>query len=95
MEQECNLWDVVFFVYSRPLMAIAMNASIFLTMVIALERYLAVSKPLSVFMGETGSTRRKWKTVSFYVLPAILMAILVNIPIFFEITAQPTNVNSK
>ena len=78
-------------------MAIAMNASIFLTMVIALERYLAVSKPFTVSMGGSGSIRRKWKTVSLYVLPAILLAILVNIPMFFELTDKPAieNNNSK
>ena len=78
-------------------MAIAMNASIFLTMVIALERYLAVSKPFTVNMGGSGSIKRKWKTVSLYVLPAILLAILVNIPMFFELTDKPPieTINSK
>ena len=61
-----------------------MNSSIFLTVVIAIERYLAVSRPLSVFMGEIGG-HNKWQTLVFYVAPAIVLSILINIPCFFEL----------
>ena len=79
-----NYFDVVAHVYLRPIQSIAMNASIYLTVVIAIERYLAVSRPLSVYMGEIGG-QNKWQTLVFYVAPAITLAILINIPCFFEV----------
>ena len=69
--------------FLRPIQSIAMNSSIFLTVVIAIERYLAVSRPFSINMGEIGG-QNKWQTLVFYVAPAIMLAILVNIPCFFE-----------
>ena len=70
-------------IYLRPIQSIAMNSPIFLTVVIAIERYLAVSRPFSINMGESGG-QNKWQTLVFYVAPAIMLAILINIPCFFE-----------
>ena len=88
-----NYFDVVFF-YTRPFQSIAMNASIYLTVVIAVERYLAVSKPLSVFMGDIGG-RSELRTLAMYVAPAIILAALINIPCFFEFTWQTGNKMGK
>ena len=84
LDPEENCFDVAAYLFLRPIQSIAMNASIFLTVVIAIERYLAVSRPLSVFMGEIGG-HNKWQTLVFYVAPAIVLSILINIPCFFEL----------
>ena len=83
LDAEFNCLDVFGLSFFRPIQSIAMNASIYLTVVIAIERYLAVSRPLSVYMGEIGG-QNKWRSLVFYVAPAILLAILINIPCFFE-----------
>ena len=82
-EDKCLDVEAYWTIYLRPIQSIAMNASIYLTVVIAIERYLAVSRPLSVYMGEIGG-QNKWRALVFYVAPAILLAILINIPCFFE-----------
>ena len=84
LDAEFNCLDIYSISFLRPIQSIAMNASIFLTVVIAIERYLAVSRPLSVFMGEIGG-HNKWQTLVFYVAPAIVLSILINIPCFFEL----------
>ena len=83
LDAEFNCLDVFGLSFFRPIQSIAMNASIYLTVVIAIERYLAVSRPLSVYMGEIGG-QNKWRALVFYVAPAIILAILINIPVFFE-----------
>ena len=83
LDAEFNCLDVYGISFLRPIQSIAMNASIYLTVVIAIERYLAVSRPLSVYMGEIGG-QNKWRALVFYVAPAIILAILINIPVFFE-----------
>ena len=83
LDAEFNCLDVFYLSFFRPIQSIAMNASIYLTVVIAIERYLAVSRPLSVYMGEIGG-QNKWRALVFYVAPAIILAILINIPVFFE-----------
>ena len=82
-EDKCLDVKAYWTIYLRPIQIIAMNASIYLTVVIAIERYLAVSRPLSVYMGEIGG-QNKWRALVFYVAPAIILAILINIPVFFE-----------
>ena len=82
-EDKCLDVEAYWTIYLRPIQSIAMNASIYLTVVIAIERYLAVSRPFSINMGEIGG-QNKWQTLVFYVAPAIMLAILINIPCFFE-----------
>ncbi len=64
-----------------PLQNIAMVCSIYLTVIIAVERYLAVSRPLSSFV-EDGN--RRWRKVFVFVFPVVAFSILFNLPTFFE-----------
>ena len=69
-----------------PCQNIAMVTSIYLTVIIALERYLAVSQPVSVFIADTEGQR--WTKVMYFVLPVILFSMLFNLPTFFEFKSE-------
>ena len=67
-----------------------MVASIYTTVVIALERYVAVSRPISTYVtaaagGDEGRVAA-WCKVLKYVGPAVLLSAAVNVPTFFELT---------
>ncbi|XP_023344057.1 FMRFamide receptor [Eurytemora carolleeae] len=67
----------------HPLNSIALTASIYMTMAIAIERYIAVYHPLDynrVMMDATTHSRR----LAGYLIPVCLVAILFNIPKFLE-----------
>ena len=65
----------------HPLRQITMLASIYITVVLALERYFAVSKPISTFVNCQG---RVGKKVLIYTVPVLLFSIIFNLPKFFE-----------
>ena len=71
--------------FLRPLQNITMVASIYTTVVVALGRYLAVSKPIST-MVKSGTGN--WKKVVVYILPVIVFSIAFKLPIFFEFYSE-------
>ena len=67
----------------------AMVASIYMTVVIALERYIAVSRPISAYVGgggggDSGETMAAWLKVLKYAGPVLLFSVAINISTFFE-----------
>ena len=58
-----------------------MMASIYTTVIVTLERYVAVSRPLSAFV-EDGSD--SWRKVFAYILPMFVVTVAFNMPKFFE-----------
>ena len=64
----------------------AMVASIYITVVIALERYIAVSRPISTYVsgGDDEGILKAWLRVLKYVGPVILFSVVINISTFFE-----------
>ena len=64
-----------------PLQNITMVASIYITVVVAVERYLAVSRPISAFVDDGHG---KWKKVLAFAVPVLLFSVIFNIPTFFE-----------
>ena len=64
----------------------AMVASIYMTVAIALERYIAVSRPISTYVGggDNEETMAAWLKVLKYVGPVILLSVAINISTFFE-----------
>ena len=68
----------------RPLRYISMVASIYTTIIISMERYVAVSKPIYSFVGHFEGAQGKWKSALMYTLPAALFSIMFSIPKFFE-----------
>ena len=76
-----TLHTYIFPKFLRPIQNITMVASIYTTVVVALGRYLAVSKPISTMVNSgTGN----WKTVFIYILPVLCFSIAFKLPIFFE-----------
>ena len=67
--------------FLRPLQNIAMVASIYATIVVALGRYLAVAKPISTMVN---SGKGNWKTVLVYLIPVVIFSVIFKLPIFFE-----------
>lgn len=68
-----------------PLQNITMVGSIYTTVVVALERYVAVSKPFNVYLENTGDGHiLRWRKLSQYVGPVVAFSVFFNIPTFFE-----------
>ena len=67
-----------------PLQAIVMMASIYATVIVAFERYFAVSRPISAFVNDGNGS---WKKVLTYITPMVIFTILFNMPKFFEFYA--------
>ncbi len=53
-----------------------------MTVVLALERYLAITKPIAYHNAIQGTN--PWRRVLNYVVPVVLASALFNIPKFFE-----------
>ena len=74
-----------YFLYQ--LNSIAIVASIITTVVLALERFLAVSKPIEYHNATLGIN--PWRRVMNYIFPVIVFSIIFNIPKFFEAEVKP------
>ena len=93
----CNFWSFnkgdinEYHIYLQghflfQLNSVAIVASIFTTVVLAFERYLAVSKPIEYHNATLGIN--PWRRVMNYIIPVVLFSIIFNIPKFFEIKIQ-------
>ena len=65
----------------RPLRVYATIASIYTTVVIALERYFAVSKPIMTYVERDSS---RWKKMFQKVAPVMFLSFVLILPKFFE-----------
>ena len=63
-----------------------MMASIYMTVVIALERYIAVSRPISAYIagGDEDGILKLWLQVFKYVGPVLIFSVVINISTIFE-----------
>ena len=95
-----------YFLY--PLQNIAMVASIYTTVIVALERYVAVSRPIDVYistgdsvMGTRGARAKGkrflkgWGKVMAYVGPVVLFSIVFNITTFMEFKVKESEGSGK
>ena len=69
--------------WSEGLCHVAISASTFMTITIAIERYCAVSSPFTYKIKLT--KRGYWWSISYYVIPVIISAIILNIPRILQI----------
>ena len=74
----------------RPLRYMSMVSSIYMTVVLAMERYAAVSKPLSSFLAYS-EDQAKWKSVLVYIIPVFVFSICFSLPKFFEFETNTTD----
>ena len=81
MQHKTNFyWYFRLFPYLRYLQNVSLVSSIYLTVILAVERYLAVSKPVTVFI----SNSRRWIKVMYFVGPVLIFSLIFNVPLFFE-----------
>ena len=75
------LHDYMYYRILYPLQHIVMMASIYTTVIVAFERYVAVSKPISAFMQDNIDG---WRKVCAYIVPMSVFAVAFNLPTFYE-----------
>ena len=71
----------------RPLRMFVIIASMYTTVVIALERYLAVSKPIITFVERDEDT---WKKLFTRMFPVMIISLILTLPLSFEFYVQST-----
>ena len=84
--------EYMFYRLLFPLQAIVMMSSIYCTVIVAFERYIAVSRPISAFVQDGGGS---WKKVFIYILPMLAFTILFNAPKFLEFCARIENIEQE
>ena len=74
-----------------------MVASIYTTAVVALERYVGVSRPINVYVSASrgDGDRNKWRTLLLYVGPVLVFSVLFNLPTFFEFEVKLESVKGE
>ena len=72
--------------FLHPIQNIAITASIFLTVAIALERFVAVHHPIHYRQASNNSTLLR-RRVASYLIPVFFISVLFNITKFFEVYA--------
>ena len=71
----------------RPLRMFVVVSSMYTTVVIALERYQAVSKPIVTYIGREEDN---WKKLCFRLSPVIIVALILTLPKCFEFFIDST-----
>ena len=80
---ESSLQKLMFPYFLYPLNSISLMCSIYMTLIVALERYMAVYNPLDYNRRQQDSTSQRYHLIN-YVPPLILAALLFNLTKFFE-----------
>eukprot|EP00095_Tigriopus_kingsejongensis_P009500 maker-scaffold1595_size34508-snap-gene-0.9 protein:Tk09500 transcript:maker-scaffold1595_size34508-snap-gene-0.9-mRNA-1 annotation:"mitogen-activated protein kinase kinase kinase 1-like" len=76
-----------------PMHNASLTCSIYMTVVLAFERYLAVAHPVSYHLSVNDG--RQWARITRYVLPVVIFSTLFNIPKFFELRAEEVESHSS
>ena len=66
----------------------SMMASIYTTIIISLERYVAVSKPMNSYVGYFEIVQGEWKNALLYTMPTALFSVLFSLPKYFEFSIK-------
>ena len=78
-ELHLHLWPQ--FLY--PLRSVAMTCSIYMTVVLSIERYIAVSRPMVSY---TAHYRKTWKSILRYTSAMVVAIVACMVPLFAEFT---------
>ena len=76
----------------HPLKHISFTCSIFMTLVISYERYLAITNPIQHHVAMESTFSRRMKLLK-YVLTVVLAAVLFNVPKFMEACIHRQNLD--
>ncbi|TRY61496.1 hypothetical protein TCAL_05718 [Tigriopus californicus] len=82
-----NAQQLIFIYLLYQLQNIALTCSIYATVVLAVERYIAVSRPVEYHIMVNTSGSSPWRRVLAYMVPITLFGILFNLPKYFELQA--------
>ena len=84
LENRLYAWLYAYFLY--PFTAVSLTGSIYMTMAITIERFLAVCRPH--YYRDVNTRISPVKKVLMYAIPVSTFAIIVNIPKFLETTVS-------
>ena len=73
--------------FLRPLMKVSLTASIFMTVAIAYERFVAIRSPIAHRQSLT-SRRFRRRNLIKHIFCVLIWSIILNIPIWFESEIQ-------
>ena len=60
-----------------------------ITVVLAVERFIAVTRPIDYHVNVTSSGVSPWRRVTAYMLPTVAFSVAFNIPKIFEVDHEP------
>lgn len=86
MELSTDIHTMVFPYAFYPLHNIMLVLSIYMTVILAMERYRAISKPIDYHTIIVSG--KQWQRVFHYVVPVVIFSVLFNMPKFFELTTE-------
>ena len=86
------LTRVLHFFIVKPVRGITKLSIIYLTVILALQRYISITKPLDIMMRDRQIKKPTWTRTFKFTLPVILLSIVYMIPGFFEISVQRINI---
>ena len=75
----------------RTIGGASMMASIYTTIIISIERYIAVSKPVNSHIGSFEIVEDDWKNALLYIMPTALFSLVFSLPRFFEAVVTTDN----
>ena len=79
-------FQVIAFVYFfYQLQAISLMCSMITTVVLAVERFLAVTKPMEYHFAVVAAANQPWHRVMRYMVPTVVFCVVFNLPKFFEL----------
>ena len=77
-----------YFYFIRPFRVIVMCCIIYMTVLLAFQRYIYVTRPLDARIRNDQHFGTTWKQVFYYIGPVILLSFAYHLPVFFEVTIE-------
>ena len=82
---------VLYFFVVKPVRGMARLSRIYMTVTLALQRYISITKPLDIMMRDRQINKPTWTHTFKFTLPVLLFSIVYMIPEFFEFSIQRHN----
>ena len=89
--QVSDMYNLLFPKILFPLRAIMFYNSIFMTVAISLERYIAVTRPISLHLQMRDDKKAQVLRFLKYLVPVFVISVIATMPTFFELDANYNN----